>query len=121
MPGGAIECHLEPVVEERIGILVGPACASACEFFSYDMTLQHRATIVGEYPTAGLGGGIAQFAMPEGVFFTFTRGRAVDAQGNIHIEGKGVVPDVRVPVNENTLFAQNDPVISAALQALAGN
>jgi C-terminal processing protease CtpA/Prc len=101
-----------------LAVLVAPSCASACEFFSYDLTLQNRALIVGEYPTAGLGGSVEQFAMPDGVLFQYTKGRAVDAQGNIHIEGKGVVPTVRVPVTEATLFSQTDPVIDAAVQAL---
>ncbi|MEZ4646799.1 MAG: hypothetical protein R3E31_29420 [Chloroflexota bacterium] len=53
---------------------MGPNCASACEFFSYYLTLQDRAAIVGHYPTAGLGGSIDQVAMPEGETFTFTQG-----------------------------------------------
>jgi C-terminal processing protease CtpA/Prc len=101
-----------------LAVLVGPECASACEFFSYDLTLQGRATVIGQYPTAGLGGGVDQFAMPEGVFFQYTKGRAVDAQGNIHIEGSGVVPTVRVPVTEETLFSKSDPVMDAAIQTL---
>jgi len=36
----------------RIAVLVGPDCSSACEFFSYYMTLQNRAEIVGQYPTS---------------------------------------------------------------------
>ena len=39
-----------------VDVLVGPACASACEFFSYDMTVNNRATVVGQYPTEGAGG-----------------------------------------------------------------
>lgn len=85
--------------------LVGPSCASACEFFAYNLTLQGRATIIGQYPTAGLGGSIEKFIMPEEVEVTFTIGRAIDADGNIHIEGVGVEPDVRVPVNEATVYA----------------
>ncbi|MEZ4617768.1 MAG: S41 family peptidase [Caldilineaceae bacterium] len=48
-----------------IAVLVGPYCNSACEFFAYDMTIQDRAAIVGQYPTAGLGGSVEQFLMPE--------------------------------------------------------
>ncbi len=84
-------------------LIVGPSCASACEFFAYDMTLQGRATVVGEYPTAGAGGSVEDFAMPDGISIRMTIGRAVDAQGNIHIEGVGVVPDVRVPLTEENL------------------
>ena len=97
-----------------IAVLVGPSCASACEFFSYDMTLQERATIVGQYPTAGLGGSIEVFLMPEGEAIQFTVGRAVDSDGEIHIEGVGVVPTVDVPVDEETLFSEGDPVRDAA-------
>lgn len=103
-----------------VAVLVGPNCASACEFFSYDMTLQDRAAIVGQYPTAGLGGSVEQFFMPENESFQFTIGRAVNADGEIHIEGIGVVPTVRVPVNENTLFATNDVILQAAVDYLTG-
>jgi carboxyl-terminal processing protease len=99
-------------------VLVGPNCASACEFFSYDMTIAGRATIVGQYPTAGLGGGIEQFFIPDGIRVTITVSRAVDANGNIHIEGIGVVPDIVVPVTEETLFADYDVVLQAAIDYL---
>ena len=102
----------------KVAVLVGPTCDSACEFFSYDTTLQNRAAIVGEYPTAGMGGGIDYFILPGGIFFQFTAARAVDANGNIHIEGKGVQPTVKVPVNEDTLFSQGDPVLDAAINYL---
>jgi C-terminal processing protease CtpA/Prc len=101
-----------------ITILVGPSCASACEFFSYDMTLQDRASVVGQYPTAGLGGSIEAFFMPEGEVLQFTTGRAVNGDGEIHIEGIGVVPTVKVPVNEETLFGDGDPILKAAIAHL---
>jgi C-terminal processing protease CtpA/Prc len=83
------------------------------------MTLQDRAIIVGHYPTAGLGGSITDFAMPEGIFVRFTIGRAVDADGNIHVEGIGVQPTVRVPVDEAALFGDADVLLDAAVAALA--
>ena len=101
-------------------VLVGPDCASACEFFSYDMTLQDRATIIGLYPTAGLGGSVDDVAMPADETFRFTQGRAVDPEGNIHIEGIGVVPDIIVPLTEETLFSEGDPVLDAAIAFLNG-
>ncbi len=105
----------------RIVVLVGPDCASACEFFSYDMTLQDRATIIGIYPTAGLGGSVDDVAMPGDETFRFTQGRAVDPDGNIHIEGIGVVPDIRVPLTEEALFGEGDLVLEAALSYLNGD
>ena len=52
--------------------------------------------------------------------FRFTQGRAVDPDGNIHIEGIGVVPDIRVPLTEETLFSTGDPVLEAAFAFLNG-
>lgn len=80
-------------------MILGPNCASACEFFAYAMTLQERARSVGLYPTAGLGGSVEDFNMPEGVTVRMTIGRAVDPQGEIHIEGQGVVPEVLIPLD----------------------
>lgn len=88
-----------------IAVIVGPACASACEFFAYDLTLQDRVTVVGRYPTAGLGGSVEDFIMPEDISVRFTIGRAVDAEGKIHIEGRGVAPDVPVPLTEENFDA----------------
>lgn len=105
-------------------VLVGPNCASACEFFSYDMTVNNRATIIGQYPTAGAGGGVNDFFMPEGLSVRFPVARPLDTDGNIIIEGIGVVPDIVVPVNEDTLgltgleYINNDPVLDAALNFL---
>ncbi|WP_420643303.1 S41 family peptidase [Candidatus Leptofilum sp.] len=104
----------------NVVVIVGPDCASACEFFSYNMTLDDRATIVGTYPTAGLGGSVDDVAMPADETFRFTQGRAVDPDGNIHIEGIGVVPDIRVPLTEETLFSDGDPVLEAAFAFING-
>jgi C-terminal processing protease CtpA/Prc len=105
-----------------VALLVGPACASACEFFSYNMTINDRAAIVGQYPTLGAGGSVEQFLMPEGLFTQITIGRAVDASGEIHIEGTGVVPSVKVPVTLETLEREakgEDVVLKAAEQQLS--
>jgi C-terminal processing protease CtpA/Prc len=104
----------------KVAVLVGPNCKSACEFFAYDMSLNERAAIVGQYATAGLGGSVADFRMPEGQFIRFTIGRAVDMNGEIHIEGKGVTPTIRVPVDEATLFDPGDPILEAGIRYLRG-
>lgn len=104
-----------------VAVLVGPACASACEFFSYNMTVNDRAIIVGEYPSDGAGGSVEQFLMPEGIYTQMTIGRAVDAEGNIHLEGKGVVPTVKVPITIETLQKEangEDVILEAAEKAL---
>ena len=104
----------------NVAVLVGPNCASACERFAYAMTLQGRAQTVGHYPTAGLGGGVEDFRMPEGQVIRFTVSRSVNAEGEIHIEGVGVAPTLRVPVTEATLFSASDPVLDAAVAYLRG-
>ncbi len=103
-----------------VAVIVGPNCASACEFFSYNLTQEERAEIVGFYPTSGLGGSIGVFLMPDNELIQFTVGRAVDMNGDIHIEGKGVAPTVRVPTTEETLFYEGDILLDTAVAALTG-
>ena len=105
-----------------VAVLIGPGCASACEFFTYDMTLQDRALIVGQYPTDGAGGSVEQFLMPEDLAFQLTIGRAVDAEGQIQIEGTGVAPTLRAPVTVETLQRQanGEDVVLAAAEAALG-
>jgi C-terminal processing protease CtpA/Prc len=104
-----------------VAVLVGPGCASACEFFSYDLTINDRAVIVGQYPSDGAGGSVEQFLMPEDIHVQITTGRAVDPNGEIHLEGTGVVPTVKVPVTFENLQKQangEDVVLEAAEEAL---
>jgi C-terminal processing protease CtpA/Prc len=98
----------------EVAVLVGPSCVSACEFFSYDMTVEDRASIVGQYPTAGGGGSIQDFAMPEGQYVRIPVSRNLDNDGNIIIEGTGVVPTVQVPVTLESLTTGDDVVLQAA-------
>ena len=103
-----------------VSVLVGPSCASACERFAYNMTLREGASVVGKYPTAGLGGSVSDFRMPLDMTVRFTTGRSVNMDGEIHIEGIGVAPTVDVPVNETTLFTDNDIELEYAIAALSG-
>jgi C-terminal processing protease CtpA/Prc len=105
-----------------VAILIGPGCASACEFFSYATTLEDRTAIVGQYSSDGAGGSVEQFVMPEGIYTQMTIGRALDADGEIHLEGKGVAPTVQVPISLETIQAEaqgGDPVLDAAEAFLA--
>ena len=86
------------------------------------MTINNRAIIVGQYPTEGAGGSVERFLMPEQIQVQMTTGRAVDANGEIHLEGKGVVPTVKVPVTAETLRKQangEDIILEAAEDALS--
>ncbi len=125
-PGGQ-DVMIPPPAELQnngpVAVLVGPGCASACEFFSYDMTVNGRAKIVGEYPTEGAGGSIEAFFMPENTYCQMTFGRAVDPNGNVHLEGKGVVPTDKVPVTLDNLRKEStgEDVILAAAEAALGH
>jgi C-terminal processing protease CtpA/Prc len=101
-----------------IAVLISPNCASACESFAYAMTVADRAAVIGQYPTAGLGGSVVPIAMPDDQRFSYTNTRSLDADGNIHIEGIGVQPTIVVPVNEETLFAEGDFLLAAAEEYL---
>jgi C-terminal processing protease CtpA/Prc len=101
-----------------VAVIVSPNCASACESFAFAMTVNDRAIFVGNYPTAGLGGSVVPIAMPDGLSFSYTNSRSLDANGEIAIEGKGVAPTVRVPVTLETLLSDGDPLLDAAIDAL---
>ena len=102
------EFYLDPRSEDRyilppeelrydgeLAVIIAPGCFSACEFFSYNLTIDDRAAIVGHYPTGGLGGAVDDFLMPEDLTIRFTVSRSVDADQEIHIEAQGVAPTVR--------------------------
>ncbi|MBL8148284.1 MAG: peptidase S41 [Anaerolineae bacterium] len=105
----------------EVALLVGPNCVSACEYFSYAAALDGRSDVVGYYSTAGGGGGVQQFAMPEGQFPQMPIGRSVTPDGEVIIEGVGVVPNVEVPVTLANLqndLAGGDSVLDAAVAHL---
>ncbi len=101
----------------QVVALIGPNCASACEFFAYNLSLTDNATIIGKYPSAGLGGSVTDMVLPDGLVMRYTIGRAVGPDQEIHIEGTGVVPDIVVPIDETTVFAE-DPILDAAVAYL---
>lgn len=104
----------------KVAVLVSPNCMSACEFFAWNMTQNNRADVVGQYPSAGLGGSVERFFMPANVVMQITTGRSVDQNGNIHIEGIGIVPTVRVPITLETLLTAQDVVLETAVEHLNG-
>jgi hypothetical protein len=103
-------------------VLVDQNCASSCEFFTQFLQTNDRVTVVGQYATSGAGAPINHVAMPYGITFQYTKGRAYFAgTDEMNLEAKGVVPDVRVPVTEESaaaLVAGEDPVLAAGLQTL---
>jgi len=107
--------------EGPIAVLISPSCISACEGFAYALTSTGRAIAVGTAGTAGAFGdvGFGQYTMPGDWSMQFPTGRPIDAEGNVVIEGMGVQPDIRVPKTLESVLGLGDPVLEAAIQALA--
>ena len=103
----------------EVAIIIAPGCFSACEFFTYNMTIDERAAVVGHYPTGGLGGAVDDFLMPDDIEIRFTVTRQLDADLNIHIEAQGVAPTVLVPQTYEGLFHDGDLLLEAAEEHLA--
>jgi C-terminal processing protease CtpA/Prc len=115
--------RLEPAplyYDEPVVVLVGPDCVSACEGFSYAMAQNGRATIVGHYPTAGAYGGVGrgQVSLPDELELQFPTTRSTTPDGEVIIEGTGVVPDITVPVTEESALGMEDAVLEAAIELL---
>ena len=102
----------------EIAVLIGPNCSSACEYFAHHINSTGRGVAVGQYPTGGLAGAQERFLMPGDEIVQFSVVRPIGPDGDIVIEGVGVIPDVWVPVDEETLFSEGDPILEAAIAYL---
>ena len=56
--------------------------------------------------------------MPGDLSLQFPTGRPETPGGELLIEGIGVVPDILVPVTEESVLGSTDDVLQAAIQAL---
>ena len=106
--------------EGPVAVLVSPDCVSACEFFAYALQYDGRSIIVGNYPTAGAAGevGLGQYKLPDDITMQFPTGRPETPDGEVVIEGSGVIPEIIVPVTEESALGQEDTVLEAAIKAL---
>jgi C-terminal processing protease CtpA/Prc len=107
---------------DKIAVLVGQACASACEIEAYGFSKVPGAIVVGYYPSAGVEAEVArgQFLLPEGMSFQIPTGRFVNPDGSIFLEGVGVQPTLRVPLTAANLLSSDDVELRAAEDALLG-
>jgi C-terminal processing protease CtpA/Prc len=106
--------------EGAIAVLVSPDCVSACEGFANALQQEGRAIIVGHYPSAGAFGevGQGQYKLPEEITMQFPTGRPETLEGQLVIEGEGIIPDILVPVTAESALGQVDALLEAAVQAL---
>jgi C-terminal processing protease CtpA/Prc len=103
-----------------IAVLVSSDCVSACEGFAYALQQNQRSIVVGNYPSSGAYGevGLGQYKLPDNLSMQFPTGRSVTPDGQVVIEGKGVVPDITVPVTLDSVLGTTDTLLESAIQAL---
>jgi len=108
----------------QLAVLVGPACASACENVAYVLSLLEQTRVIGFYPSSGMYGEVArgQYILPGDYSFQIPTGLSRDMDGNTIIEGIGVVPDVFVPLTAENVLSQYaaglDVVLNYAIETL---
>lgn len=104
-----------------LALLVGPACASACELEAHAFSQVPGMIVIGEYPSAGVEAEVArgQFLLPGGFSLQIPTGRFVLPDGGIFLEGQGVPLTVRVPVDEVTALTSEDIILNTAIELLS--
>ena len=119
-PPDKIEPNTDIHYNGPVAVLIGPACASACEHVAWVFDQLPQVRVVGQYPSNGIMGevGRGQYELPGGLSFQIPTGMELDMDGNIIVEGSGVVPDVKVPVSEDTVFGEGDPVLDFSVEVL---
>jgi C-terminal processing protease CtpA/Prc len=107
---------------EKMVLLVGPACASACELEAYGFSQVPDMIVVGQFPSSGTEAEVArgQFILPDGFSLQIPTGRFVLPDGGLFLEGQGVPLTVRVPIDETTVLSAEDVVLSAAVAIVNG-
>lgn len=105
----------------NIALLVDKECASACEIEAYGFSQVPGVVVLGQYPTAGVEAEVSrgQYELPADMTLQVPTGRFVLPDGSIFLEGKGVEPTQRVPIDEQTVLSDQDVVLQAAEEALA--
>lgn len=84
------------------------------------LSLKDDATIIGHFPTSGAFGevGRGQYDLPADLSMQFPTGRSETLEGNLLLEGTGVIPEITVPVTEDSALGRVDAVLEAAIKAL---
>jgi C-terminal processing protease CtpA/Prc len=106
---------------ENMAVLVDQTCTSACEIEVYAFSQVPGMIVVGQYPTGGVEADVARgkYELPEGISLQFSAGRLTLPDGSLFLEGTGVQPTVRVPIDERSVLPDEDVVLKAAEAELA--
>lgn len=107
---------------DKIVLLVGQACFSACEFESYGFSQVPGVVVIGETPTAGVYAEVSrgQYSLPDGIGLQVPTGRTILPDGTALLEGVGVVPTIRIPRTVETMLADGDVALALAEQEIVG-
>ncbi len=105
---------------DKMVLLVGQACLSACEIEAYGFSQVSGMIVTGQTPTGGVEAetGRGSFSLPEGFKLTVPTGRFTLPDGSIFLEGQGVPPTLRIPVDEETVTVTEDIVLLAGIDAV---
>ena len=100
----------------KMALLVDQSCYSACEIEAYAFSQVRGMEVFGMYPTAGVEAETARgnFLLPEDFSLTIPTGRFTLPDGSIFLEGVGVQPTVRIPIDEETVLSEEDLVLQEA-------
>lgn len=106
----------------KMVLLVGNACFSACEIEAYGFSQVPGMTVMGQFPTGGVEAEVArgQFELPGGISLQIPTGRFTLEDGSIFLEGVGVVPDILLPVDEASVLSEEDTVLQDAIAVIVG-
>jgi len=121
----------EPYFGGTVMVLVDSHTASTAEGIPLAIQRLPQGHVVGIHGTNGSFAvgkpGDDLYRLPDGVVLSFLSGRSLDASGEVQVDANadgigGIVPDVRVPLTEDTVRAINvehrDVVLETAVAAL---
>lgn len=108
---------------DKIVVLVGFGCASACEAEAYALSQLPNVVVVGQYPTAGTYASVIghEYLLPEKLTLQFSKWRYQLPDGSLFLEGQGVAPTRRVPVTTETVLSKDDPLRKVAIDTILGD
>ena len=102
---------------DKMVLLVDQFCFSACEIEAYGFSQVPGMNVMGQFSTAGAEGETARgdFKLPDGMSFTVPTGRFLLPDGSIFLEGKGVQPNLKLPITADSVLSVVDTVLNAAI------
>lgn len=105
----------------NVAVLVDSDCASSCEQFAATMAAidNDDIAIIGHTPSGGVYAAVTAWLLPERITFQAPYIR-YEVDGEIFLEGRGVEPDILVPVTGESLLSAEDEVIDAAEATVRG-